>query len=66
MNSDLMNLIALIIVFGVCLWLINAFIPMPPSIKSLLNVLVLIILVIYILQFFGIIKTILPMFRILK
>lgn len=64
--NDLLNLIALIIVFGVALWLINAFIPMPPAIKSLLNVLVLIVLIIYILQFFGIIKTILPMVRILK
>lgn len=62
----LLNLIALIIVFGVVLWLVNTFIPMPPAIKSLLNVFVLIILVIYILQFFGLIKTILPMFKILK
>ncbi|MGL5742551.1 MAG: Thivi_2564 family membrane protein [Legionella sp.] len=51
--SGLLNLLAVIIVFGVVLWLINTFIPMPPAIKSLLNVLVLIILVIYILQFFG-------------
>ncbi len=64
--TDLLNLLALIIVFGVALWLINAFIPMPPTIKSLLNVLVLIILVIYILQFFGLIKTILPVIKILK
>lgn len=64
--SELMNLIAVIVVFGVGLWLINAFIPMPPAIKSLLNVLVLIILVIYILQYFGLIKTVLPMIRILK
>lgn len=64
--NELMNLIAVIIVFGVGLWLVNAFIPMPSTIKSLLNVLVLIILVIYILQFFGLIKTILPMIRILK
>lgn len=64
--SDLMNLIALIVVFGVGLWLINAFIPMPGAIKSLLNVLVLIVLIIYILQFFGIIKTILPIVRILR
>ncbi|EHL31620.1 Thivi_2564 family membrane protein [Legionella drancourtii] len=64
--SELMNLIAIIVVFGVGLWLINAFIPMPPAIKSLLNILVLIILVIYILQYFGLIKTILPMIRILK
>lgn len=64
--SDLMNLIAVIIVFGVGLWLVNAFIPMPPAIKSLLNILVLIILVIYILQFFGVIKTLLPMIRLLR
>lgn len=64
--SDLMNLIALIIVFGVALWLINAFIPMPSAIKSLLNILVLIVLIIYVLQFFGLIKTILPVIRLLK
>ncbi|KTD10751.1 hypothetical protein Lgra_1717 [Legionella gratiana] len=66
MTTGLLNLIAVIVVFGVVLWLIDTFIPMPPSIKSLLNVLVLIILVIYILQFFGLIKTILPMIKILK
>ncbi|PWY56382.1 hypothetical protein DGG96_02825 [Legionella qingyii] len=64
--TGLLNLIAVIVVFGVVLWLIDTFIPMPPSIKSLLNVLVLIILVIYILQFFGLIKTILPMIKIFK
>ncbi|AMP89559.1 Thivi_2564 family membrane protein [Legionella pneumophila] len=64
--NDLLNLIAVIVVFGVGLWLINVFIPMPGTIKSLLNVLVLIILIIYILQFFGVIKTILPVIKILK
>ena len=64
--ASLLNLILVIIIFGVGLWLINRLIPMPPLIKSLLNVLVLIILVIYILQFFGLIKTILPMIKILK
>lgn len=39
--NDLLNLIAVIVVFGVGLWLINVFIPMPGAIKSLLNVLVL-------------------------
>ncbi|KTD57706.1 Thivi_2564 family membrane protein [Legionella shakespearei] len=64
--NDLMNLIALIVVFGVGLWLINAFIPMPGAIKSLLNVLVLIVLIIYILQFFNVIKPVLPMIKILR
>lgn len=60
----LLNLIALIIVAGVLMWLINVFIPMPPAIKSLLNVLVVIILILYILQFFGLIKTILPVIQV--
>lgn len=64
--NDLLNLIAVIIVFGVGLWLVNAFIPMPAAIKSLLNILVLIILVIYILQYFDLIQTLLPMPHILK
>lgn len=63
---DLLNLFANIIVFGLMLWLVNVFIPMPMAIKNLLNVLVLIVLVIYVLEFFGIINNILPMFRILK
>ncbi|KTD46141.1 hypothetical protein Lqui_2631 [Legionella quinlivanii] len=63
---ELLNLIAVIIVFGLVMWLINVFIPMPAAIKSLLNILVLIVLIIYILQFFGVINTILPPIRILK
>lgn len=66
MDSGLLNLIATVVVFGVCLWLINAFIPMAGVIKSLLNVLVLIVLVIYILQFFGIVSGILPVIRIIR
>jgi hypothetical protein len=66
MSGDLLNLLALIIVAGVVLWLINAFIPMPGAIKSLLNIVVLIVLVIYVLQFFGIVRGILPPFRILR
>ncbi|RUR04874.1 Thivi_2564 family membrane protein [Legionella sp. km772] len=66
MLYTLLNLMALIIIFGVGLWLINVFIPMAPMIKSLLNVLVLIVLIIYILQFFGIIHPIFPMVSILK
>lgn len=58
--SEILNLIAVIVIFGVGLGLINAFIPMPGMIKSLLNLVVLVILVIYILQFFGLISPILP------
>lgn len=64
--NELLNLIALIVLFGVLLWLVNAYIPMPAPIKSLLNILVLIVLIIYVLQFFGLIKTILPIMRIFR
>lgn len=56
----LLNLILLIVIFGVVMWAINVFIPMPAAIKSLLNVFVLIILIIYILQFFSIIPVLIP------
>jgi hypothetical protein len=64
--APLLNLILLIIVFGVGMWLINAFIPMPPAIKSLLNILVLIVLIIYVLQFFGVVNANLPTINLFK
>ena len=62
----ILNLLLLIIFAGVLLWAVNVFIPMAPLIKSLLNFLVFIILVIYILQFFGVIRMLLPFPNIFK
>jgi asparagine N-glycosylation enzyme membrane subunit Stt3 len=45
-------LIALIVV-GVLLWLVNNFIPMAGSIKSLLNAVVVIVVVVWLLNVFG-------------
>ncbi|ARG97973.1 Thivi_2564 family membrane protein [Legionella micdadei] len=64
--AELLNLFLIIIVFGVVLWLVNVFIPMPGAIKSLLNLLVLIVLIIYILQFFGVVKNILPTIKLIR
>ena len=66
MNYELLNLFAVIVVFGVVMWLVNAYIPMPGAIKSLLNLLVLIVLVIYILEFFQVIPVILPMIQVFR
>ena len=41
----LINLVAVLIVVGVLLWLVNRFIPMAGSIKSILNAVVVIIVV---------------------
>ncbi len=57
---SLIHLIVLIALVGVILWGVNVYIPMAPLIKSLLNFVVFVVLVIYVLQFFGVIKTILP------
>ncbi len=66
MTSNLLNLIANFIVFGLGMWLINAYVPMPDGIKSLLNLLVVIVLILYVLQFFGLINTVVPMFKLLR
>jgi len=57
---SLLNLIFIIIISGFVLGLINVYIPMASMIKSLLNILVFVLLLIFILQYFDIIKTILP------
>ena len=66
MNHELLNLFALIVVFGVVMWLVNAYSPMPAAIKSLLNILVVIVLVVYILEFFKVIPVMLPMIQLLR
>lgn len=64
--NELLNLLANIIVFGLVLWLINVFVPMAGAIKSLLNIVVIIVIILYILQSFGIIPVIIPMFRLIR
>lgn len=53
-----MSLIAIVIVLvvvGFLLWLINTYIPMASSIKSILNVVVVIAVIVWLLSAFGII-----------
>jgi hypothetical protein len=66
MDSNLLNLFANIIVLGLIMWLINAFIPLPGAVKSLLNIVVVIVVILWILQFFNVIQTIIPMYRLVK
>jgi len=42
-------------VIGVLMWLINTYIPMMGAMKSLLNLVVILVVVIWLLQIFGII-----------
>jgi hypothetical protein len=49
----LINVVITLIVVGVLLWLINRFIPMAGSIKSILNAVVVICVVLWLLNVFG-------------
>jgi hypothetical protein len=50
---SLLYIIAVLIVVGVLLWLVNNYIPMDSKIKSILNAVVVIVVVIWLLQAFG-------------
>jgi hypothetical protein len=50
----LLPVVVTLIVVGVLLWLVNAYIPMDAKIKQVLNVVVLIVVVLWVLQVFGV------------
>ena len=52
---SLTTVILTLIVVGVLLWLVNAYIPMDGKIKSILNIVVVIVVVLWLLHGFGII-----------
>lgn len=49
----LVEVVVVLIIVGVLLWLVNSYIPMAPAIKSLLNAVVVIALIIWILKLVG-------------
>lgn len=51
---SLLSLVITLIVVGVLLWLVNVYIPMDGTIKKILNVVVIIAVVLWLLQAFGI------------
>ena len=53
----ILTIIIVILVVGVILWLINTYIPMQRTIKSILNAVVVIILVIWLLKVFGVLDS---------
>jgi hypothetical protein len=53
----LIYIVGVLIVVGVLLWLVNTYIPMDGKIKSILNAVVVIAVVVYLLQVFGLLGT---------
>jgi hypothetical protein len=55
---SLITVIVVLVVVGIVLWLINAYIPMQSTIKSILNAVVIIVVVIWLLQVFGVLGSV--------
>jgi len=49
----LLQVLLILMVVGVLLWLVNSFIPMQGTIKSILNAIVVIAVVVWLLNVFG-------------
>jgi len=50
----LLTILIVLIVAGVLLWLVNNYIPMDRKIKSILNIVVVIAVIIWLLKLFGV------------
>ena len=55
---SLVSLVIILIVVGLLLWLVNNYIPMDSKIKTILNVIVVIVVIIWLLQAFGVLGSI--------
>ena len=54
----LVHVVLVLVVVGVLLWLVNSYIPMAGSIKSILNAVVIIAVVLWLLSVFGLMSEI--------
>lgn len=54
----LINIAIVLIIAGVLLWLVNTYIPMAGSIKTILNVVVVVAICVWLLQTFGLIGSV--------
>ena len=51
---SVLSLILTLVVIGVVLWAVNRYIPMDHKIKSILNIVVVILVIIWLLRLFGV------------
>ena len=56
-TMPLLQVVLALIVVGVLLWLVNRFIPMAGSIKSILNAVVVIVVVLWLLNISGLLQS---------
>lgn len=53
----ILQLIAVLVAFGVIMWAINTYIPMSAGVKKLLNIAVIVVLVLWLLKAFGLLDS---------
>ena len=51
---DILNVLVLLVVVGVVLWLVQTYIPMPPAIKTVITVVVVLLVCVWLLRLVGI------------
>jgi hypothetical protein len=51
---SILTILIVLIVAGIVLWLINSYIPMDGKVKTLLNVVMILLLIVWLLKVFGI------------
>ena len=51
---SLITIVVTLIIVGVLLWLVNSYIPMDGRIKKVLNIVVLVVVVLWLLNVFGV------------
>jgi hypothetical protein len=49
----ILTILLVIVLVGVLLWAVNSFIPMDSKVRSILNIVVVLLLIIWLLQAFG-------------
>ena len=51
---SLIGLVLTLVVVGILLWLLNNYVPMDHKIKTIINVVVVIVVILWVLQAFGV------------
>jgi hypothetical protein len=57
----MISLIIVLVIVGLGLYLINTYVPMAPPVKTILNVVVVLVLCLYLLSVFGITNSRVPL-----
>lgn len=52
----ILTILLVIVIVGVLLWALNSFVPMDSKVKSILNIVVVLLLIVWLLQAFGLIR----------